>query len=103
MGTATPGKAGEATFAGLDPPATAPITSPLVMRPSRPEPATWAALKLFSAIIFAADGAALAPAIGAAAGFDAGAALATAAAGATAIAGVDVADAVAVLSIFAIT
>ena len=102
MGTATPGKAGEAAFAGLDPPATAPITSPLVMRPSRPVPATCAGLIFFSAIILAAEGAALALAMGAAAGFVAGAAL-LAAADATAIAGAAVAEAVAVLSIFAMT
>ena len=100
MGTAIPGKAGEAAFVDLDPPATAPITSPLVMRPSRPVPATCAGLIFFSAIILAAEGAALAT--GAAAGFVAGAAL-LAAADATAIAGAAVAEAVAVLSIFAMT
>ena len=65
------------------PPAAALNASPLVMRPSRPEPATCPALILFSARIFAADGAAAAPvdlaaftgaAAGAAAGADAAAA-----------------------------
>ena len=79
--------------AAFAPPATALSASPLVTRPSRPEPATWSALRLCSARIFVAEGAAAADDLAAGAAFvgaTAGAAEATGAA------------ATAVLSIFAI-
>ena len=70
--------------ADLAPPAAAFKASPLVIRPSRPVPATCPALILFSAKIFAADGAAaLADLTGAA---FAGAAVGAVAAGAVATA-----------------
>ena len=65
------GAADDTVFA---PPETAFRTSPLVTRPSRPVPETCAALRLFSAINLAAEGAAIAPFTAAGAGAEAGAA-----------------------------
>ena len=102
IGTRSSGRSpvGMDTFgkaADFVPPAVAFKASPLVIRPSRPDPATCAALTFFSARIFAAEGAAAAPADLAGA-----AAFAGAAAGVIEAAAAAGAEATAVLSIFAI-